>query len=58
MGLYDKYDPERNELIEMSEEQYFQEIVDGRSKKHSEDEEWNRLDDLYDEHYPPGFDPF
>jgi len=27
------------------------------SKKRSDDE-WNRLDELYDEHYPPGFDPF
>jgi hypothetical protein len=28
------------------------------SKKRSDDDEWNRLDELYDEHYPPGFDPF
>ena len=58
MGLFEKYDEKRNKLIEMSEDQYFQEIVDGHLKKSSEDEEWNRLDELYDEHYPPGFDPF
>lgn len=28
------------------------------SKTRYEDEEWNRLDDLYDEHFHPGFDPF
>jgi len=28
------------------------------SKKWDENDEWNRLDELYDEHFPPGFDPF
>ena len=31
--------------------------IEKLTKKRDYDE-WNRLDDLYDEHYPPGFDPF
>jgi len=30
----------------------------GDSKKRAENDEWNRLDELYDEHFSPGFDPF
>jgi hypothetical protein len=57
-NLYKNYDEKRNKLIEISEKRYLNDTFGERTKKVDENEESNRLDELYDEHFSPGFDPF